>query len=178
MAGISEFVNAGNVSPQAPQLAPIGNNKMLVPGALGLVAIAILVVGILIFFRFPTAQPFTEKVENAPLIDTQSVSIPVEVSREQATPSIAVLPFVNMSSDPEQEFFSDGITDDILNSLVRKTDLRVIARTSSFQFKNKNLDVREIGDALNVTHILEGSVRKIGNSIPIFFKWIISKKVY
>jgi TolB-like protein/Tfp pilus assembly protein PilF len=82
-------------------------------------------------------------------------------------PSIAVLPFANMSNDPDQEYFSDGITEDILNALVRSTRMQVIARTSSFQFKGKNQDIREIGAKLNVTHVLEGSVRKAGNRIRV-----------
>ncbi len=81
--------------------------------------------------------------------------------------SIAVLPFVNMSSDPENEYFSDGIAEEILNALVKVEGLQVIARTSSFSFKGKNMDVREIGRQLNVVHILEGSVRKTGNRVRI-----------
>lgn len=81
--------------------------------------------------------------------------------------SIAVLPFVNMSSDPEQEFFSDGITEEILNSLASVKQLKVAGRTSSFAFKGQNDDLRRIGDALGVSHILEGSVRKSGTQVRI-----------
>jgi len=81
--------------------------------------------------------------------------------------SVAVLPFVNMSSDPENEYFSDGIAEEILNALVKVEGLQVTARTSSFSFKGKNMDVREIGRQLNVIHILEGSVRKSGNRVRI-----------
>ena len=81
--------------------------------------------------------------------------------------SIAVLPFVNMSSDPEQEFFSDGITEEILNSLASVKDLKVAGRTSSFAFKGQNDDLRRIGEALGVNHILEGSVRKAGAQVRI-----------
>lgn len=82
-------------------------------------------------------------------------------------PSVAVLPFVNMSSDPEQEFFSDGISEEILNVLTRIPDLKVAARTSSFQFKGKNLDIDDIGQQLQVNHLLEGSVRKHGSTLRI-----------
>ena len=85
----------------------------------------------------------------------------------QAGKSIAVLPFVNMSSDAEQEFFSDGITEEILNSLASVKDLKVAGRTSSFAFKGQNDDLRRIGDALGVNHILEGSVRKAGAQVRI-----------
>lgn len=81
--------------------------------------------------------------------------------------SIAVLPFVNMSSDPEQEYFSDGISEEILNVLAQYDDLRVAARTSSFQFKGQNQDIGEIARLLNVGHVLEGSVRKAGNKLRI-----------
>ena len=81
--------------------------------------------------------------------------------------SIAVLPFVNMSSDAEQEYFSDGITEEILNSLAKVSDLRVAGRTSSFAFKGENQDLRKIGEALSVDHILEGSVRKSGTTVRI-----------
>ena len=81
--------------------------------------------------------------------------------------SIAVLPFVNMSSDTEQEFFSDGITEEILNSLASVKNLKVAGRTSSFAFKGQNDDLRLIGDALGVNHILEGSVRKSGAQVRI-----------
>lgn len=81
--------------------------------------------------------------------------------------SIAVLPFVNMSSDPEQEFFSDGISEELLNMLAKFPGLRVAARTSSFQFKGQNLDISKIADTLNVAHVLEGSVRKAGTRLRI-----------
>ena len=86
---------------------------------------------------------------------------------KQPEKSIAVLPFVNMSNDQEQEYFSDGITEEILNSLAHVQDLRVAGRTSSFHFKGKNIDLRKIGSMLNVHTVLEGSVRKQGNRLRI-----------
>jgi TolB-like protein len=86
---------------------------------------------------------------------------------EEEQKSIAVLPFVNMSSDAEQEYFSDGITEEILNSLAGIKELKVAGRTSSFAFKGQNDDLRRIGDALGVNHILEGSVRKSGAKVRI-----------
>ena len=81
--------------------------------------------------------------------------------------SIAVLPFVNMSNDPEQEYFSDGMAEEILNSLSHLKDLKVAGRTSSFQFKGKNIDLHEVGEKLGVGTVLEGSVRKQGNKLRI-----------
>jgi len=82
-------------------------------------------------------------------------------------PSIAVLPFVNMSGDPEQEYFSDGITEDIITALSRLRWFLVIARNSTFSYKGKPVDVKQIGRELAVRYILEGSIRKIGNRVRI-----------
>ncbi|HZW90716.1 MAG TPA: protein kinase, partial [Myxococcaceae bacterium] len=82
-------------------------------------------------------------------------------------PSIAVLPFVNLSSEKEQEYFSDGITEELLDALARVKGLRVAGRTSSFHFKGRDEDVRTIGEALGVTNLVEGSVRKQGNRVRI-----------
>jgi len=92
---------------------------------------------------------------------------PHQVAEEAGEKSIAVLPFVNMSSDAEQEFFSDGITEEILNSLASVKELKVAGRTSSFAFKGQSDDLRKIGDTLGVEHILEGSVRKSGTKVRI-----------
>ncbi len=81
--------------------------------------------------------------------------------------SIAVLPFVDLSAQRDQEYFCDGMVDELINSLTRIKDLRVVARTSAFSFKGKDVDVREIGKRLNVKTILEGSVRKAGNRLRI-----------
>ncbi len=81
--------------------------------------------------------------------------------------SIAVLPFVNMSSDKEQDYFSDGLSEELLNQLAQIPQLRVIARTSSFSFKGKEVDVATIAKALNVANVLEGSVRKSANTLRV-----------
>jgi TolB-like protein len=81
--------------------------------------------------------------------------------------SIAVLPFLNMSDDPEQEYFSDGISEDILNLLAQIPEMRVTSRSSAFSFKGQNLDVPTMAARLNVAHVLEGSVRKSGNQLRI-----------
>jgi len=82
-------------------------------------------------------------------------------------PSIAVLPFANLSADPDQEYFCDGMAEEIINALTHLENLRVIARTSAFAFKGKQEDVREIGRKLDVETLLEGSVRKAGNRLRI-----------
>lgn len=82
-------------------------------------------------------------------------------------PSIAVLPLVNMSADPENEYFCDGMTEELIDALAKVEELRVVSRSSCFQFKGTGHDVRELGEQLNVSHVLEGSVRKAGNRIRI-----------
>jgi hypothetical protein len=89
---------------------------------------------------------------------------PIISEVEEGPKSIALLPFVNLSSDPEQEYFVDGLSEEILNSLCQIPDLNVIARTSSFSFKGTNKKIQEIASELGVDHILEGSVRKAGNA--------------
>jgi serine/threonine-protein kinase len=89
------------------------------------------------------------------------------VTAAEPQPSIAVLPFVNMSGDKEQEYFSDGLAEEIINVLAHIPGLRVAGRTSSFFFRSKDVEFVEIGKKLNVGHILEGSVRKAGNRIRV-----------
>ncbi|HEU4791549.1 MAG TPA: adenylate/guanylate cyclase domain-containing protein [Flavobacterium sp.] len=106
------------------------------------------------------------------IIMSQFGIIPEKGKEIIAKNSIAVLPFVNMSNDPEQEYFCDGISEEIINALAQLCNLRVIARTSVFSFKEKNIDVREIGKLLEVDTLLEGSVRKSGNQLRITTKLI------
>jgi TolB-like protein/Flp pilus assembly protein TadD len=84
-----------------------------------------------------------------------------------AQPSVAVLPFANLSADPDQEYFCDGMAEEIINSLAQLKGLRVVARTSSFAFKGKNEDIREMGRQLGVETLLEGSVRRAGNRLRV-----------
>lgn len=88
-------------------------------------------------------------------------------SRLPDRPSIAVLPFTNMSGDPEQEYFADGITEDIITDISKISGLFIIARNSSFMFKKQNVDIKDVGRKLGVRHVLEGSVRKAGMKVRI-----------
>ncbi|MCH7821904.1 MAG: hypothetical protein IIA07_07805 [Proteobacteria bacterium] len=90
-----------------------------------------------------------------------------EVSSAPADASIAVLPFVNMSGNPDNEYFSDGISEELLNLLSRLQSLRVCSRTSSFALKGKNIDMPTIANRLGVRHVLEGSVRRVGDRVRI-----------
>ena len=90
-------------------------------------------------------------------------------------PSICVLPFANMSGDPEQEYFSDGITEDIITDLSKISALSVVARNTAFTFKGKSVDVKDVAKALGVDNVLEGSVRKVGNRVRITAQLIDGK---
>jgi TolB-like protein/Tfp pilus assembly protein PilF len=120
-------------------------------------------------------------VEIFAIID-EGIKVPsakeLKLDKARAAKSIAVLPFVNMSADKENEYFSDGITEEILNALVKVDGLQVTSRTSSFVFKNKSIDAREIANQLSVNTILEGSVRKAGNKVRITAQLINSADGY
>jgi TolB-like protein/tetratricopeptide (TPR) repeat protein len=109
------------------------------------------------------------------VVPSESDMAPGRVSQAR---SVAVLPFVNMSNDPENEFFSDGITEEIINALTQVNGLKVTARTSSFAFKNQNQDIRSIAERLGVTHLLEGSVRRAGSRVRITAQLICAKDGY
>ena len=88
-------------------------------------------------------------------------------TKQKLCPSVVVLPFVNISPDKENEYFSDGMTEELIEALTRVGELRVVSRTSAFAFKGKEEDIRRIGERLNVSHVIEGSVRKVGNMLRI-----------
>ena len=117
---------------------------------------------------------FAIKHDNLSVPETSTIDTLVGAKKE----SIAVLPFINMSPDTDSEYFSDGITEEILNALAKVEQLLVTSRTSSFAFKNKNIDIREIGDQLSVKTVLEGSVRKIGNRVRVTAQLIETKSGY
>ena len=131
-----------------------------------IIAALILALGFFAFDKFvldPSRD--AELVRAATEAVTEQVSEPGK--SETAEKSIAVLPFVNMSDDPGNEYFSDGIAEELLNVLVRVEGLRVVSRTSSFAFKGKDIGIPSIAKELNVDHVLEGSVRKAGNKIRV-----------
>lgn len=141
----------------------------------GLMALAVL---ILLVDRFLPQGPAVEEdlaAEQSLAAAEQAADVDTAAERPK---SIAVLPFVNMSDDPQQEYFSDGISEELLNALAQIRNLRVAARTSSFAFKGKNQDITTIGEQLNVETVLEGSVRKSGQRIRITAQLISVKDGY
>jgi serine/threonine protein kinase/Tfp pilus assembly protein PilF len=113
--------------------------------------------------RFESASAFA----NALMPQVKGAARAGRASADGDTKSIAVLPFTNMSADPDNEYFTDGIAEEIINALSKIQALRVASRTSSFAFKGKTADIREIGRKLEVATVLEGSVRKAGNKLRI-----------
>jgi len=118
--------------------------------------------------RGAVKERYLAALRKAGLPDTPPLPLPDK-------PSIAVLPFVNMSGDPEQEYFSDGITEEIITALSKTPELFVIARTSSFKYKGKEVDVRTVGRELGVRHVLEGSVRKADDKVRITAQLVDAK---
>jgi serine/threonine protein kinase/Tfp pilus assembly protein PilF len=116
--------------------------------------------------RYATAAHFAQALSSGSMeTPTDTATIPHAVV--SAAKSVAVLPFTNMSADAENEYFTDGMAEEIINALNKVQSLRVAARTSSFAFKGKNEDVGEIGRKLKVSTVLEGSVRKMGNRVRV-----------
>ena len=146
-------IRGGRVERTAPTRTDVsislGRGDFLLLGALGVVATAILASSL---WEISTTEP-----------ERRASYVPNDVDIN----SVAVLPFLNMSSDPEQEYFSDGITEEVLNLLVKIPELKVTSRTSVFSFKGQSIDIPTVAEKLGVAHILEGSVRRAGDRIRI-----------
>ncbi len=131
-----------------------------------IMAVMVLALGYFAFDKF-----VLDPSRDAELMQTMTEAVTEQATEsgnaETADKSIAVLPFVNMSDDASNEYFSDGISEEILNLLAKVPEMRVAARTSSFSFKDQNLEIPTIAERLNVAHVLEGSVRKAGSQIRI-----------
>ena len=117
--------------------------------------------------KSPTDRPASARELVDVLANLSSFDAAKPIPVPPALPSVAILPFVNLSADPENEYFSDGITEEVLSVLAQDTGLRVAARTSSFMFKGKQVELRAIADQLHVATVLEGSVRRVGNRVRI-----------
>ena len=131
---------------------PVGRRKAILAG--GVALILVVIAGLIwhFYFRPPLMEPASVEKMAFPLPDK---------------PSIAVLPFVNMSGDAEQEYFADGITEDLITDLSKISDLFVIARSSTFTYKGKPVKIQQVGEELGVRYVLEGSIRKADNKIRI-----------
>ena len=147
-------------SPPSGPAAPAGTPRRALWMAIA--AVAVIVTAATMFVSARSRVP-----AGPPALMQSAASAATVVPAAIDKRSIAVLPFVNMSSDKDQEYFSDGISEELLNLLAKIPELRVAARTSSFSFKGKNMPIPEIGKQLNVSHVLEGSVRRSGDKVRI-----------
>lgn len=151
VASIRQLVARSGALPPPVTGIPKGRRRRVVPALAAVLGIALLAAGLMHLLEVSKSGP---------------AIVPA------AAPSIAVLPFANLSADKEQEYFSDGLSEELLNQLAQAPGLRVIGRTSSFAFKNKNEDLRSIGETLGVNHILEGSVRRAGDRVRVIAQLI------
>ncbi len=127
--------------------------------------------------RFQSADQVAQAL-GSPRVITPPNATPLATPTVTARTSIAVLPFANMSADPENEYFTDGMAEEIISALTKLQSLQVASRTSAFAFKGKNLDIRTIGEQLGVSTVLEGSVRKGGKKLRITAQLISVKDGY
>jgi TolB-like protein/tetratricopeptide (TPR) repeat protein len=156
--------------PALSRMSPSGQTSLSARPSLGTkralpVVAAVLVLGALAYF-------FVERFWNSkhPALPPTAPAVPASAAAAAFAPpphSIAVLPFVNMSGDKDQEYFSDGLSEELLNSLARINELQVAARTSSFYFKGEHADLVTIAHKLNVASVLEGSVRRSGHTVRV-----------
>jgi TolB-like protein len=165
--GTPDAVNAGTPASGAPSRAsyPAGNKGLL--RRMAILTGSLLAVAIGGFAAYRSWLPAHQAI--APPAPIVAVATPATVSAVPPIPerSVAVLPFVDMSEKKDQEYFSDGLSEELIDMLTRVPDLRVPARTSSFYFKGKQTKVSDIGRELSVAHLLEGSVRKSGKTLRI-----------
>ena len=156
--GIRRDEGAAPASAGAPQTAQRMNRAI--------VAVLVLALGYFAVDKYVLA-PKREAAVVAAVEKQEATRVATAAPAPVADKSIAVMPFLNMSDDPKQEYFSDGMTEEILNALANVPRLEVTARTSVFALKGKQLDVRELGKMLGVAYLLEGSVRKAGDEVRI-----------
>jgi serine/threonine-protein kinase len=150
-----------NVPPDAAAKLPTWSPRKF---AIFIVGVAVIAAGLLVFqFLRPKSTPTAQSASEQLRRDGQSEA----ATGSNPAKSIAVLPFVNMSADKNDEYLSDGVSEELITALSKITGLQVKARTSSFAFKGKNEDIQKIGELLHVSHLLEGSVAKAGNKLRI-----------
>ena len=137
-------------------------NRRVSGAELSIISILLLGVSLLFYAFVRPAEPTSASARDAGVTAARQAA-----ANPKGALSIAVLPFVNLSGDASQEFFSDGMTEEITSALAKIPNLQVVGRTSAFQFKGENKDLTTIGQALHASHLIEGSVRKDGNEVRI-----------
>lgn len=160
--GLRRTTGQTREAPRSAQQTPVAttaSRRSLGPRvALGVAAVLLAASGLVYWTQFPRSGNLTAAPATA--------ASPAALATQTGV-TLAVLPFANLSGDPAQEYFSDGLTEEIMNQLARNPELRLTGRTSSFSFKGKNEDLRQIGAKLGVANLLEGSVRKDGDRLRV-----------
>ena len=141
-----------------------------------IIGVLVIAVGILLIDRYVSQPPADDAMQS--LAESEISATASNEVITTGTPSIAVLPFANMSADESSTYFSDGLADTLLHMLAQIREIRVAARTSSFQFRDQNTDITKIAEALNVGTILEGSVQRAGNKIRVTAQLIEAESGY
>ena len=160
------FAWAFELTPEGIKLEKDVDRSQSITGETGRRLDYMILAGVAIVVLVVIADYFTDSDSNIVATDAAQ-SAAAYVTPTAPEKSIAVLPFVAMSASPDDEFFADGLSEELLNVLTRIDELKVAGRTSSFYYKGRNEDLRAIGEALGVAHILEGSVRRDGNQIRV-----------
>ena len=160
--GITAVVTPGTSATTASPARRSSRNRIFLAAGLAVLAVAL---AALLVDRLWLARHSTPEQAAVPAAPGPAAAKAVDTTISEK--SIAVLPFVNMSADKEQEYFSDGLSEELIDRLSHSPDLKVISRTSSFYFKGKQATIAEIANTLHVSHVLEGSVRKSGRTLRI-----------
>jgi TolB-like protein/DNA-binding winged helix-turn-helix (wHTH) protein len=157
------------ISPTAVTIAAAGRRRLPAPALIAALAVAALLASAYALWRARSGASITSAPVQAPLQSGLAANVAPTGAVAFSPPprSIAVLPFVNMSGDPNQQYFSDGLTEELLNSLSRIDELQVAARTSSFSFEGEHPDLITVAHKLNVASVLEGSVRRSGHTVRV-----------
>jgi adenylate cyclase len=148
--------------PAASIPAPASQRRRIAPAAMAAAAAVALVIAVIAWWFWPATRS-----SSAP--PAAVAAAPTAISQPLVAPrlSIVVLPFANLSNDPDQQYFADGITDDLTTDLSRIADMFVISRNTAFTYQNKRVDAKQIGHELGVRYVLEGSVRRLDNQIQV-----------
>jgi TolB-like protein len=176
--GIAYVVVAWILTQVVVAVSPVFDLPLWFPRAVLILLAVGFPIALVIDWAFEKTPEGIKRTDAAPKESKAAEATGVAAASIAATPSIAVLPFADMSPDKDQEYFSDGLSEELLNKLARIKGLQVAGRTSSFFFKGKNEDIRTIAEKLGVANVLEGSVRKSGDKLRITAQLIKAEDGY
>jgi TolB-like protein len=166
VAGVRQFVNRGAPAATTAPIASVSRNGSTISAKSLAIVVAIVVVtgGVVWVLNRSAGKFFASPV---PAVASAAVSTPISAAATESRNSIAVMPFANLTGDPSKDYLGDGMAEEVINTLTKVPGLQVPARTSSFAYKGRNSDIRQIAKDLSVGAVLEGSVRSAGNRIRV-----------